>query len=78
MAYQLRAARAAVRLEQEQLAEASGVALSTIKRLEAQDGEIRSRTDTVRRVERALEAAGVVFTARGMELREQAAEARTS
>jgi predicted transcriptional regulator len=78
MAHQLRAARAVLRLEQEQLAEAAGVALSTIRRLEAQDGEIRSRTDTVRRVERALEAAGVVFTARGVELREQPAEAQVS
>jgi predicted transcriptional regulator len=59
---QMRAARSMLRLEQERLAEASGVSLSTIRRLEGADGEMRAHATTLRQLQRALEAAGVVFT----------------
>src|SRR3954462_12175460 len=59
---QLRAARAMAGLEQEQLAEASRVSANTIRRLESQNGPLVARTDTVRALQAALEAAGIEFT----------------
>jgi transcriptional regulator with XRE-family HTH domain len=61
MAHQLRAARSMLRWEQEQLAGAAGVAIGTIKRIEAMDGTIRAHLETVQKIQRALEAAGVEF-----------------
>jgi transcriptional regulator with XRE-family HTH domain len=68
---QLKAARALAGIEQEELARAAGVSPNTISRIERIRGEFGASVDTVRRLERALEAAGVVFTARGVELREK-------
>jgi predicted transcriptional regulator len=62
---QLRAARAMLRMEQETLAQAAGVSANTIRRMEGFDGPIGARTDTVRRLQRALEEAGVEFLAEG-------------
>ena len=62
---QLRAARALVRMEQEQLAEAAGVSVFTISRLERIDGTFGARVDTVRSLQRALEAAGIEFLDEG-------------
>jgi transcriptional regulator with XRE-family HTH domain len=59
---QLRAARALLEWSQERLAEASGVSLPTIKRLEPGEGPITGRFDTVEKLRRALEVAGVEFT----------------
>jgi transcriptional regulator with XRE-family HTH domain len=59
---QLRAARAMLRMEQPSLAAAAGVSVNTISRIETIDGPIIARTDTVRRLQRALEAAGITFT----------------
>ncbi len=61
-AAQVRAARAMVKWSQQDLARASGVSLPTIKRMEGSDGPIRSITENVWKVQRALEAAGVEFT----------------
>lgn len=58
---QIKAARALVGMSQAELATASTVSLPTIKRLEAQDGEIGGRPATVAALVSALEAAGVVF-----------------
>src|SRR3954454_7236982 len=60
---QVRAARAMLRMEQEGLAAAVGVAVNTIRRIESFDGQIGARLDTVRRIQRALEEAGIVFIA---------------
>ena len=60
-AEQLRAARALLRLEQADLADRSAVSVPTIKRFEAMDGPIQARTDTVMKIRRALEEAGVQF-----------------
>lgn len=57
----IRAARALVRWEQRQLADASLVSLPTIKRLESRRGPLMAHASTVAALTRALEAAGVEF-----------------
>ena len=60
---QLRAGRVLAALEQKALAEAAGVNVNTIRRLEAfGSSPIDANTATVRKVQSALEAAGVEFT----------------
>jgi transcriptional regulator with XRE-family HTH domain len=59
---QLRAARALLGWSQERLAEASGVSIPTIKRLEPGEGLVQTRVDTLDKLQRSLEAAGVEFT----------------
>jgi transcriptional regulator with XRE-family HTH domain len=74
---QLRAARAMLRMEQEGLAQAAGISANTIRRMEGFDGPIGARTDSMRRLQRALEAAGVEFRPDGsVRLREPAEAAR--
>ena len=58
---QIKAARALAGMSQAELETASGVSLPTIKRLEAQDGDMGGRSATVAALVSALEAAGVVF-----------------
>ncbi len=58
----IRAARALLRWEQRQLAEASSVSLPTIKRLEAKPGILVAHASTVAALVRALEIAGIEFT----------------
>lgn len=58
---QVKAARALLRWSQTDLAEASGVSLPTIKRLEATEGELGGRAATVEAIHSALENAGVQF-----------------
>jgi transcriptional regulator with XRE-family HTH domain len=60
---QLRAARALLRWEQRNLAEASGVSLPTVKRLETQPGELAAQERTVVELRKALETAGIEFIA---------------
>ena len=63
---QLRAARALAGLEQHDLAERSGVAVTTIRKMEWRGTEtLSSGLDTIRRVQFALEAAGVEFLNHG-------------
>jgi transcriptional regulator with XRE-family HTH domain len=57
----IRAARAILRWEQRQLAEASSVSLPTIKRLESKPGILVAHASTMAALKRALEAAGVEF-----------------
>lgn len=59
---QVKAARALLDWSQAQLAEAAGVSLPTLKRLEAGDGDLGGREGTSYRIRSALEAAGVEFT----------------
>ena len=58
---QLKAARALVGWEQTDLAKKSGVAISTVRRMEGFDGEVGARTSTLSLVQKALERAGVEF-----------------
>jgi transcriptional regulator with XRE-family HTH domain len=66
---QIRAARALVRLEQRDLAQRAHVSVATVRRLEADNGTARVAPDTLKRVERALEAAGAEFIPDGVRRR---------
>ncbi len=58
---QFRAARGLLGWSQAKLAEASGLALSTIKRMEGSEGVVRGHAENVWRVQAALEDAGIIF-----------------
>ena len=58
---QIRAARFALRLSAQQLADIAGVSLPTIQRFEKVDGVPPSRSSTLIDVKRAFEAAGIEF-----------------
>ena len=58
-ATQLRAARALLGIDQQTLADLSGVSLPTIQRMEASQGNVRGVIDTLTKVVEALNAAGV-------------------
>jgi transcriptional regulator with XRE-family HTH domain len=58
---QLRAARALLRWEQKQLAEAAGVPLPTLKRIEAKPGPVSAHAKTLAALQSAAERAGIVF-----------------
>jgi transcriptional regulator with XRE-family HTH domain len=58
---QIRAARALLRWEQRDLADASKVSLPSIKRLETTPGPLAAQARTVEALRSALEAAGVEF-----------------
>jgi transcriptional regulator with XRE-family HTH domain len=58
-AAQLRAARALLGIDQRALAEAAGLSLPTIQRMEASEGTIRGNVDSLVKIVAALEAAGV-------------------
>lgn len=75
---QLRAARAVLRWDQSRLTEMARISAETIKRLEKMDGTLGStRVDTLDKLRRALEAAGIKFIPEngggaGIRLRKQA------
>jgi hypothetical protein len=50
-----------LRWEQKDLAEASGVSLPSVKRLETQPGLLAAQDRTIAELRRALEKAGVAF-----------------
>ena len=58
---QIKAARALLDWSQEQLASAADVSIPTIKRLEASDGPLGGRGQTVEKILNSLAAAGVEF-----------------
>ena len=58
---QLRAARGLIGWSQTNLANACGLAVSTIKRMESSEGRMRGTAENVWRAQRALEEAGIVF-----------------
>jgi predicted transcriptional regulator len=58
---QIKAARALLAWSQDDLAAAADVSIPTIKRLEAQDGPLRGRSETGKKMISALEIAGVEF-----------------
>jgi transcriptional regulator with XRE-family HTH domain len=64
-AAQLRAARVLVGLDQKRLAEAAGLSVPTIQRMEASEGVVRGTVDSLTRLIAALEAAGVVLIGEG-------------
>lgn len=58
---QVKAARALLDWSQTELANAAGVSVPTIKRLEAEDGYLGGRSETARRIREALESGGIQF-----------------
>jgi transcriptional regulator with XRE-family HTH domain len=58
-AAQLRAARALTGIDQRQLAQASGLSLPTIQRMEASNGTIRGNVDSLVKLIDALDALGI-------------------
>ncbi len=58
-AAQMKAARVLAGMDQKALAEASGVSLPTIQRMEASNGTVRGVIESLTRVMAALEVAGV-------------------
>jgi transcriptional regulator with XRE-family HTH domain len=58
-ASQLRAARALLGIDQRRLGELSGLSVPTIQRMEASDGLIRGNVDSLMKLIRALNAAGL-------------------
>jgi transcriptional regulator with XRE-family HTH domain len=64
-AAQIRAARALLGLDQRRLAEAAGLSLPTIQRMERSDGQVRGNLDSVMKLIDALERAGVELIGEG-------------
>jgi transcriptional regulator with XRE-family HTH domain len=58
-AAQLRAARALLGMDQRRLAEAAGLSLPTIQRMEASEGNIRGNVDSLVKLVEALNRAGI-------------------
>jgi transcriptional regulator with XRE-family HTH domain len=58
---QIRAARALLRMTAQQLSSLSGVGLATIKRLEATDGLPPAHAQTLDKLIKSLEIAGIEF-----------------
>lgn len=64
-AAQLRAARALLGINQRELADAAGVSVPTIRRMEASEGTVRANVDTLMKIINALGAAGIELIAEG-------------
>lgn len=64
-AAQIRAARALLGMDQRSLAQAAGLSLPTIQRMEASDGQVRGNIDSVVKLVEALERAGVELIGEG-------------
>jgi transcriptional regulator with XRE-family HTH domain len=64
-AAQLKAARALLGMDQKALAEACGLSIPTIQRMEASGGTIRGNVDSLMKLVGALDAAGVELIAEG-------------
>ena len=58
---QIRMARHALRWSASELAETTGLSISTIKRIEASDGEPNSTKANLAALQKALESAGIEF-----------------
>jgi transcriptional regulator with XRE-family HTH domain len=61
IAQQIKAARALLGWDQQELAHHSKVGIATIRRIEANDGPVKSTTTTTWRLQEALERAGIIF-----------------
>jgi len=61
----MRAARALLGWDQRQLAEAAGLSLPTIQRMEASEGTVRGNVDSLVRVVEALDRAGIELIREG-------------
>jgi transcriptional regulator with XRE-family HTH domain len=59
--HEIRAGRALLGWSQLELAKAASVGVATVRRLEGADSEIRGSVETVWKIQKALEAAGIEF-----------------
>jgi transcriptional regulator with XRE-family HTH domain len=73
---QIKAARELLGWSQEAIAEASGVSIPTIKRLEAAGGDLGGRPATGEKIIAALETAGVEFLDDGQGVRLKPAKSK--
>ena len=64
-AAQIRAARALLGLDQRRLAEAAGLSLPTIQRMEGSAGQVRGNVESLVKVVEALEKAGIELIGEG-------------
>ena len=62
---QMRAARALLGLDQRQLAQAAGLSLPTIQRMEASNGVVRGNVDSLMKLVDALAANGIELIGEG-------------
>lgn len=60
---QVKAARMLLAWSQDDLAREAGIGLGTLKRLEADDGDLGGRPATAAAIVSALESAGIIFVA---------------
>lgn len=65
-AAQMRAARALLGMDQRALAEAAGLSVPTIQRMEASEGVIRAHVDSLMKLMAALDEAGVELINEGV------------
>lgn len=68
---QIRASRALLDIDQRTLAEAAGLSLPTIQRMEASDGVIRGNVDSLMKLIDALNAAGIEMIDEGADSRSE-------
>jgi transcriptional regulator with XRE-family HTH domain len=59
---QIRAARALLGWSQGKLARAAGIGLTTLQRVEQNEGIVKGNFSTVLKIQRALEKVGILFT----------------
>jgi predicted transcriptional regulator len=64
-AAQIRAARALLGMDQRRLAEAAGLSLPTIQRMEGSAGQVRGNVESLVKVVEALERAGIELIGEG-------------
>jgi len=62
---QIRAARALLGMDQRRLAEAAGLSVPTIQRMEGSAGQVRGNVESLVKVVEALESAGVELIGEG-------------
>ena len=60
---QIRAARGLLDISQTELSRRAGLGLATVKRIESSTEDLRVTVQTLLRIQRALEAAGIIFIA---------------
>jgi len=73
---QIKAARELLAWSQETLVLKSGVSISTIKRLEAEGGDLGGRPETGQKILAALEKAGIEFADDGFGVRLKTSKAK--
>jgi transcriptional regulator with XRE-family HTH domain len=61
----MRAARALLGIDQRQMAQAAGLSLPTIQRMEASDGVVRGNVDSLMKLVDALAARGIELIGEG-------------